>query len=670
MQRASTLLGGAQREPRLHLGLPGGPRGLDQPLLLRGVRLLVARLLRRRQPLLELDDPGGGVGASGLGLGDGVGQTLRLGARRTGERAVLAQLLGDRGQGRVGLVQLGQRDVGAPPGLLALALEPDQVEPEPLARSHRFGKGGGGLVDSGLDLDQALLAVGAAGREVGAEEVAVPGHRDDIGVVGHQGPGGREVVDDDGLVEQAGERGPHLGGAVHDVDGVRRVAGQVRPAAAVSRSAAEQHAGAAEVVGLEVTDRIDGGVGVGNGDRIGGRAERAGHGSLVAGPDVHQRGDGAEQAGDRVGGGEQGTGAVLAGETQLERLLAGAECRPVAIGLLGFLPSLGEPLVDVLQSSDGGFVLGVEALLAGVEAGDLGLEGGEVVVGALGAGEGFAPGRLEPALLLLRRGRPGAQRVDLTVQAGEALTAVGGRAEQTGDPALLVGGGVLGGLAGGDGVLERGLVLGDPGEDLGLLRGQPVGLGVELGRIPTVLVLGLLDAGGVADPFGGEALGAAQSFPERSQGREGLLSGGQGGQVLTERGLECSLALTAGGLRLLDLLTPGDQHALVSELLLQGAPRRDQVVGEDPGLGIADVGLHGRRTPRDLGLPPERLELATNLAQQVVEPGQVAVGGVELAERLLLALAVLEDARRLLDEPAPVVGGRMQDRVELALARR
>ena len=47
---------------------------------------------------------------------------------------------------------------------------------------------------------------------------------------------------------------------------------------------------------------------------------------------------------------------------------------------------------------------------------------------------------------------------------------------------------------------------------------------------------------------------------------------------------------------------------------------------------------------------------------------QVALGGVELAERLLLALAVLEDAGGLLDEAAAVLGGRVQDRVELALA--
>ena len=355
-----------------------------------------------------------------------------------------------------------------------------------------------------------------------------------------------------------------------------------------------------------MADRLDRGVGVGHGDRVGGRAERAGHRGLVARPHVHQRGDGAEQAGERVGGGQQRTGAVLAGQPELERLLAGAERRSVAIGLLGLLAGLREPLVDVLERGDGGLVLGVETLLAGVEAGDPGLEGGEVVVGALGAGEGVGAGGLEPALLLLGRGRAGAQRVDLTVQAGEPLPAVGGRAEQPGDPALLVGGGVLGGLAGGDGLLERGLLLGDQGEDLGLLLGQPVGLGVELGRVPdsALLVLGLLDAGGVADPLGGQALGAAEPLPERSQGRQGLLRGGQGGQVLAQRRLERRLALAAGGDRLLDLLAPGDQDALVGELLLQRGPRRDQVVGEDPGLRVAHVGLHGRRRgarPRPAG---------------------------------------------------------------------
>ena len=88
----------------------------------------------------------------------------------------------------------------------------------------------GGLVDRSLDLDQAGLARGAAGGEVGAEQVALAGHRGDVGCVGDQRPGGRQVVDHGDLEQQPGQRGPQLGGALHHVDGVRRAGGQTRPA--------------------------------------------------------------------------------------------------------------------------------------------------------------------------------------------------------------------------------------------------------------------------------------------------------------------------------------------------------------------------------------------------------------------------------------------------------
>ena len=56
------------------------------------------------------------------------------------------------------------------------------------------------------------------------------------------------------------------------------------------------------------------------------------------------------------------------------------ETGALAIGLLRLVTSLGEALVDVVEGGDGRLVLGVEALLAGVEAGDPGLERGEVLV--------------------------------------------------------------------------------------------------------------------------------------------------------------------------------------------------------------------------------------------------------------------------------------------------
>ncbi len=142
-----------------------------------------------------------------------------------------------------------------------------------------------------------------------------------------------------------------------------------------------------------------------HGDRVGRAAERAGDGRLVARADRHQGRHRAEQPGDGVGGGEQGPGAVLAVEAHLEGVLAGGERAPVAVGLEGLVAGLGEPLLDVGEGGDGGLVLGVEALLARVEAGDPGLEGGEVALGALGAGERppRAPGRAGRAR---RRRRP------------------------------------------------------------------------------------------------------------------------------------------------------------------------------------------------------------------------------------------------------------------------
>ena len=64
---------------------------------------------------------------------------------------------------------------------------------------------------------------------------------------------------------------------------------------------------------------------------------------------------------------------------------------------------------------------------------------------------------------------------------------------------------------------------------------------------------------------------------------------------------------------------------------------------------------------------PKRLELPAQLGGQVGEPGQVGLHRLELAQRLFLALAVLEDARGLFDESAAVLGPRLQHRVELPL---
>ena len=164
--------------------------------------------------------------------------------------------------------------------------------------------------------------------------------------------------------------------------------------------------------------------------------------------------------------------------------------------------------------------------------------------------------------------------------------------------------------------------------------------------------------------------GAAQPLAQAGQPEPGLLRLGERRQVLAQRRLERGLGLAGGRQRGLDLGAPLQQDRLVGQLLLERGARRREVVGHQPGAGVADVGLDDGGPAGDLRLAAQRLELAADLAEQVGQPGQVALGRVQLAQRLLLALAVLEDAGGLLDEAAAVLRGGVQDRVELALARR
>ena len=106
---------------------------------------------------------------------------------------------------------------------------------------------------------------------------------------------------------------------------------------------------------------------------------------------------------------------------------------------------------------------------------------------------------------------------------------------------------------------------------------------------------------------------------------------------------------------------------LAAAVLVERAPQADDLVGEQPGPRVAHDGGDRRGLAGDLGLAAERLQLAPDLAGEVGESGEVRLHGVELAQRLLFAAAVLEDARGLLDEAAAVFGGRAQHLVELAL---
>ncbi len=72
-------------------------------------------------------------------------------------------------------------------------------------------------------------------------------------------------------------------------------------------------------------------------------------------------------------------------------------------------------------------------------------------------------------------------------------------------------------------------------------------------------------------------------------------------------------------------------------------------------------------TTGGVGLALQRRELPAHLAEQVVEPQQVALGGLEPTLGALASLAELQDAGRFFDDGPAVLGPRVEHRVELAL---
>ena len=111
----------------------------------------------------------------------------------------------------------------------------------------------------------------------------------------------------------------------------------------------------------------------------------------------------------------------------------------------------------------------------------------------------------------------------------------------------------------------------------------------------------------------------------------------------------------------------GVAFVLAAAVRVERAPQADDLVGEQPRPRVANHCRDRRGLAGDLGLPAERLQLATDLAGEVGESREVGLHRIELAQRLLFAPPVLEDARGLLDEAATIFGGGAQHLVELAL---
>jgi hypothetical protein len=394
-------------------------------------------------------------------------------------------------------------------------------------------------------------------------------------------------------------------------------------------------------------------------------AERGGDRLLASRLDPQQRRDGAEHARQlRL---EQRLRAV-AHQREGERVAARGPGPALALGVaLGRLQR-PQPLLRTGQGRGGVLVPGVEVLLAGVQAAGLALQLLELDRGPVGPRPGVVERGGEPAELGLRCSGARAQGADLPAQPGEPLAPVGDGAAGGDQRALLGGEGGLGVGPGGDGVVQAGAVVGQLTGQPGLLLADGPGLALEpLGVAARPLLLGQ-GLGQVAGALRGEDRRAAQPLLQRRQpvprGRRELERRGLRGRGPLEG---VGAVLRRGQLGLRVGAAPAGQ-LLVPDLGLDRAAQGQQVVGEQPQPGVAQLGLHGGGPPGDLRLPAERGELAAQLDRQVLQPGEVGLHPVELAQRALLALAVLEDAGGLLDEAPPVLGPGGQHRVELPLA--
>lgn len=432
------------------------------------------------------------------------------------------------------------------------------------------------------------------------------------------------------------------------------------------RSPGQQQGRAAGVLLAQQADGFGGRCGGGDRDGVRRGAEGGGERDLVAGGDGQQLGRGAEEPREAVPGPQERPRAVLAAQTEGEGLVAGLGGGAPAFGRRGRLTGGAQRGLRLGQRPLGSLVPLRQFRVARVQAVDLGLQ----LLVLLLRGERpllrLVPGDGEPVDLGLGGGSPRTGCVDLAVEAGQALTAVGDGAGHVLEAALLDGElalqfgpvrdrvlqGVLGRL---EGRFELGLLLTDP---------RRLALHV-LGVAPAPLLGGRRS--GALHPRVGQRDRAAHPLGELRELVPGLLGALEPGRelpdlVLQERlPLERLLQFGLGGF--LALLERG----LVGDLGLERLPQSYEIVGEEAQTGVAQVGLDDGGATGDGGLPAQWLELAAQFVGEVLDAGQVRLHRVQFPQRLLLALAVLEDARRLLDERAAAHRVGVQDGVELAL---
>ena len=118
----------------------------------------------------------------------------------------------------------------------------------------------------------------------------------------------------------------------------------------------------------------------------------------------------------------------------------------------------------------------------------------------------------------------------------------------------------------------------------------------------------------------------------------------------------------SGGPLLFDLR--GTQFAVGGESCAQIGDIAPGEMDSERGEFLDEIAM----TTRRLGLLFQGAETAAHLAHEVLDPGEVAVGGGETAFGSVLSLPELQDAGGLLDDRPAILGAGVEHGIDLALA--
>ena len=383
-----------------------------------------------------------------------------------------------------------------------------------------------------------------------------------------------------------------------------------------------------------------------------------------------------QQSGDRTGKplqvvpqGQECGCAILAAQAELQRFEPGKRVGAVPVGVSLLLAPLRHLCLGKVQSGRGPLVGSIQTFFALFLHSNRGFQTGELALGLRRSCPALFDGLLEPTDLGLPSLDPAGPCAHLAGQLCQTLTAICGGTKETGQAGGLGGIGDLDLAAGGDRRVERRLGLRGLCYQRLLLLTEDGGLRAQLfGIAGTVVRDVVLILRKQPDPFGGQRPGGHETLTQRGEGKPSLLGESHQRRRLERLELERGQSRANGGQGILNLGTTGDQGGLVSHLLHEGAGQLDQVVGKHPKSSVACVGLDRGRSARSLSLATERPELAADLTREVVDPGEVDLHRLHLAQRPFLALAMLQDTGSLLDEAASFLGSGTQDGIELPLA--